>query len=267
MKKAGTLVGTREYINFTEGSGIVITVTDDANGVIVDIAASGGGAATITVQEGGVTVDASVSVVDFRDGFDLTNPSAGTVRVNLDLSEVVTGDVTYTTNAGKVVAIQNKDIAAPTSAENQKAVVYSDSAGDFIYVNREAFVLGLWSRSDISTGAGSEMRQVGASGNNIDVGFVPARDGYVTGLSVVADGDVGGVGDAYVITLYKNGLNTLAQLSLTGSAGTDTKAHTVTGGGALPVSFSGGDVITLYDGETGSLSARAARAFIHGYYV
>jgi len=184
-----------------------------------------------------------------------------------NLSAIATGDVAYTANAGKVTAIQNVAIPAPTSAEDEKAVVYDHGTTAFVYRNRDCELSGGWSRNNLGTNAGAIMSRVGGGGNNLNAPWIPHRAGVITGLSVATDGDIGGVGDLYTIGLWINGSNTLAALVLTGTAGTDVSAYTTTGGGALPVTFAAGDQVELRDGETGTLAAVGAQAQIFGYFT
>lgn len=62
----------------------------------------GGGGSAIAVQEGDSTVAASIDSLDFQSGFDVSESPANEANVSIDLSEVVTGDLTFTTNSANI---------------------------------------------------------------------------------------------------------------------------------------------------------------------
>lgn len=81
VAKAGSTVGTRDKINFIEGSGVTLTITDNVAGDRVDVtvAATGGGTGTVT----------SVSVVS-ANGFAGT-VATPTATPAITLSTTITG--------------------------------------------------------------------------------------------------------------------------------------------------------------------------------
>ena len=97
----------RTTLNF-EGAGV--SCADDTTKTTCTI--PGAGSATITVEEDNVTVSASVSDIDFGSGFDVTEAPAGEANVVMDLSENVTGDVTF--NTSNVSTIQANSVALST---------------------------------------------------------------------------------------------------------------------------------------------------------
>lgn len=85
------------------------------------------------VKEGGVAVVAAANQIDFGAGFDVTESPTGEANVNLDLSEAVTGDVSFTGNAGTVEALQGVLVPAPVAGDDGKALTYDHASGEFIY--------------------------------------------------------------------------------------------------------------------------------------
>jgi hypothetical protein len=86
---AAMITDIEEYVedqigaNIVAGSGISVSYDDPGTGQTT-ISASGGGAATITVQSGDSTVDGSVTTVDFdASDFTVTSSPAGEVNVSL----------------------------------------------------------------------------------------------------------------------------------------------------------------------------------------
>lgn len=104
----------RRFLNF-EGAGV--SCADDTTKTTCTIA--GSGSATITVEEGDVTVSAAITDLDFQLGFDVTESPAGEANISLDLSEVAGGgDLTWSTNT-------------PTIAANAVALS-TDTTGDYV---------------------------------------------------------------------------------------------------------------------------------------
>jgi len=116
-----------------------------------------------------------------------------------------------------------------------------------------------WIRDNIDnagTSDGIMPRAGGAESGSI--GLIMPYAGTVYAVSVLLDSDVGGVGDNYTVTIYKNGVATAITATITGGAGTETSAYATHAG----VSFSAGDTLAIYDKETGTISTANAQACI-----
>jgi hypothetical protein len=92
--------------------------------------------ATITVQESGIDVDTAVTTLNLGSGLDATSSPAGTVTLNLDVGEVLTGDVSWAPpNTANVIGIQNVLIDAPGSGDDLKFIQYQHGATEFVYAS------------------------------------------------------------------------------------------------------------------------------------
>ncbi len=99
VEDEGTPLTQRSVLNFT-GAGV--TCVDDAGSPETDCDIPGAGSATSTVEESDVSVSTVVTNFDFRSGFDIAESPSGEANIDLDLSEIVTGDVSYTGNVSAV---------------------------------------------------------------------------------------------------------------------------------------------------------------------
>lgn len=88
VQEDGAGGGTRRKINFHEGSGVTITLADDAGAEEVDvtIAASGGGGGTLTIEENNGTVLASATTLNFNSIFNVTDAGSNQADVTLDIA-------------------------------------------------------------------------------------------------------------------------------------------------------------------------------------
>lgn len=124
-------------------------------------------------------------------------------------------------------------------------------------------ILSGWSRADISaTGTvDTQMNRVSTkalAGATLSLELpYPAT---VYGISLTLDGDVGGVGTQYDVTLYKNGVATAMAASLPGNAspGQFFASHT----DPVGVAFTVTDTLDVYDKRTGAVSAVASEVLL-----
>lgn len=98
IQDEGSSITQRSTVNFT-GAGVSCVDT----GVKSECTIAGSGSATFTTQENDTNVDAATSTLDFGSGFDLTSSPAGEANVVMDLSENVSGDVTFNTSNVSVI--------------------------------------------------------------------------------------------------------------------------------------------------------------------
>lgn len=275
VKKAGASVGIRRGVNLIEGAGVTLTVTDDSGNeeVDVEIATSGGGAATISVKEGGGSATTGVGTLDFGAGFDLT-PGAET-DIALDLSEIVSGDVTAAGNVVTVTKGQGIDFPIPVGGDDGKVLQYEHSSTEYLLrsigdLANTSGVLCAWAKDDISllttsgTNPNDELFAAWSKGANDRQDIVMPAEGQCDYISFTLNGDVGGVGEDLEIELWKNGSATGMLTTLAGGAGTEVEAYTTSGG---PVAFVAGDNLTLYGKRTGSVGARRVQAVLWGKFT
>lgn len=133
-KGGGTAVGPRHELNFIEGTGMTITVADDAGNdrVNVTLASSGGGGGggTLDVKEGNSGVVAAASAIDF-DASDFNIADAGAGRATVALA--------YGTSAGTPAEGNHGHVAANISDFNEAAqdavggILTDSTAVDFTY--------------------------------------------------------------------------------------------------------------------------------------
>jgi hypothetical protein len=177
------------------------------------------------------------------------------VDIALDLSEVVTGDLSFTGNAATVTAIQG-DAVTSSAPGDHTGLAWDSSASQFKHWRRD-IPFGGWSRLDISTiGLGDTiMPRVGGAGTNVNVGYVMPCAGIITGISVYYTGNVDTGSDQHVLTVYKNGVATGVTLTVTGAV---SSGYFFTGS----ETFAAGDKIDLYDKRNGPLSGVACQAAV-----
>lgn len=302
VKKNGTLVATRRGINLIEGTNVTLTVADDSGNEEVDvtIAQASVSASTVAVQEGDTTIDAAAATLDFATAdFNVTSDPAGEanislvgltvkegpvthnpvrsidlgtgfdtsltgdeVAVSLDLSEVLTGDLSMSGNAATVAQIQGADIANPGSSQDLMGLAYQSSDDSFQYRRRDT-PLGRYTRASISGIATSDTLtpSVGAGGNNINVTPPPLYAGYLTGIAIRYDGNVSGAGGSHILTVYLNGVATGITLTVTGSVAVGYTS------GLTPVAFAAGDRIDLYDRRSGTLNGVGFQCDVLGVWT
>lgn len=100
----GSDFGPHRRLNLIEGSNITLTVAADTTNDEIDVtiaASGGGGSITIEEVDGTPTESASTLRFDSADGFELTEPAAGVVRVDMlaagvaQVGVVTTGSQTF----------------------------------------------------------------------------------------------------------------------------------------------------------------------------
>ena len=173
-KNTGADVGSRRRLNFTEGSNITLTITDDAPNEEIDItiAASGGGSGYATIQ---------------NEGSSLTQRAIfNFIGQNVDAAD----------NAGSsrtdVTIISPFNLERPTTATTdftkEKIVVFEDTGGGTSYdftAQGVYHVVNRRSAADITVGAAGSFTLVGGS-----LTLKPGQDCRVVAFSYGGAGNV-----------------------------------------------------------------------------
>jgi hypothetical protein len=95
-----------------------------------DCGTGGGGSGTSTIQEGGADVSTAADTLNFGLGFDLTEPSSGTVNVVLDYSEDPIGLATSDVSGRLPVASGGTGGADATTARSNLSAAKSGANSD-----------------------------------------------------------------------------------------------------------------------------------------
>ena len=191
-----------------------------------------------TAESTGSSADEHDFVSDVHGDVEPTEPAAGEIRVYDGSRWVAVG-----------IGVEGDQFTVGPDG----MPVWSEPSGGKSY-------LGAWAKGDISTIGTSDFQLFACHSKdaNDEMPVLPPA-GVVTDLTFVLNGDVGGVGDNLVVTLYKNGVATVLAATITGGAGTEYK-----GSASGSVSFSLLDELTVYAREVGNCSARRVSAFLWG---
>ncbi len=242
----------------------------DFNGSDFNVTSSPSGEANIAwqgmaVEAGDVAVAADVKTLDFGAGFDVT-ASGGEAEISLDLSEVVTGDVSFSGNAATVDRLKGKTLPTPASGDDGKVLRYDHANGEFDFVTLNPVAtsgapvfVGAWAHAGINAfSAGSPAGPIPCALNpgNANPIVQRLRTGYAGHLTkVVLDigGDLGGGATSLTATVYVNDIAAGLTATITGGAGTEDYAL---GTGSVAVSET--DNVSIYLTRTGGTNNRHA---------
>ena len=244
-----TVVAACDTVDFAAGD---FDLTEDPSGE-ANVAWHG-----FAVEEGNVETAGDIKRLDFGAGFD-TSASGGEAEINLDLSEVVTGDVVFTGNAGEVQKLWGLALEEPVAAKDMKGLAWDEDNLTAKWWARD-FILHGWSRADISNAGTSYgiMPHPGANGTNIIAPFVPYLQGYLRGIAVSYDGNVDPTTDSHTVTVFKNGVATALTVTVTGANAKGTAA--------VDVSFAANDEIDVRDLRTGAISVVGCHVWLFGVW-
>lgn len=114
-----------------------------------------------------------------------------------------------------------------------------------------------WMRTDILTEPGGAKTLMPINGAAATGHGMP-MDGEVSYITVTIGADIGNAGEFYEIELYLNGAGTGLTARITGAGGTERFAKSA----GSAVSFVEGDILELYDMNSGAVAAVDAQAVI-----
>jgi len=174
------------------------------------------------------------------------------------------GDVSGMATATTVNRIQNIPIAAPTSAEDEKAVVYDHGTVALVYRTFTTMtLLGAWTQADISALGAADAEIANACAGDTNLANVMPAAGFLESISVKLSGDVGAAGNDLVVSVYINGVVSTLTASVVGGAGTEVEAvATVT-----PIAFAVSDDITVQAKKVGTPAAVRAAVQVWGRFA
>lgn len=89
---SGSAIGTRQRLNFNEGSNVTLTIADDSANDEVDITIAASGGSTIAVKEANSNVVAAASSIDFT-GADFNVTDGGSGRAVIALAGTLGGSI------------------------------------------------------------------------------------------------------------------------------------------------------------------------------
>lgn len=201
--------------------------------------------ATIVVEESNVVVDSSISTLDFGSGFDVTAAS-GEADITLDLSEVVTGDLTMSTNVATVAKIQGKAIAAPGSTQHDAFVYFDNDASSFKYARPYTWV-GTWFYNNVQAGQTADMflpiNASSADRSAVPLEWIAPLAGSIVTLQVYTN-DVRTAGDC-AVTVMINGVASSMIATLNASYTQHRVVDKTNGWDIGAITFAAGDRIGL----------------------
>lgn len=188
----GPSAGTRQRLNFIEGSGVTLTIADDeANDEIdVTIAASGGGGGSVAVKENNSNVVAAASAIDF-DGSDFNVTDAGSGRAVIELAGTLGNSIELKEDNVQVIA----------------AMTALDFDGDHFNVANSGSGRGTITLASPGGGGG------GGSGSTTQPGAYVFQDGSADSTALVAVGTKGYIRAPYDATI--TGYTILTDISAT----------------------------------------------------
>lgn len=122
--KGGTSVGTRQAINFIQGSNATLTLADNPGQNRVDVTITGPSpslGANVSVQQGLTTISNPINVLWFSTvGFTVVESPTNQANVSINTSTLPTGgDLTGFVSAPVVSSIQGKSVATATPTDQQ----------------------------------------------------------------------------------------------------------------------------------------------------
>lgn len=100
---SGSAIGTRQRLNFNEGSNVTLTIADDSANDEVDITIAASGGSTIAVKEANSNVVAAASSIDFT-GADFNVTDGGSGRAVIALAGTLGGSIELKESNVQVIA-------------------------------------------------------------------------------------------------------------------------------------------------------------------
>ena len=100
---SGSAIGTRQRLNFNEGSNVTLTIADDSANDEVDITIAASGGSTIAVKEANSNVVAAASSIDFT-GADFNVTDGGSGRAVIALAGTLGGSIELKEDNAQVIA-------------------------------------------------------------------------------------------------------------------------------------------------------------------
>ena len=100
---SGSAIGTRQRLNFNEGSNVTLTIADDSTNDEVDITIAASGGSTIAVKEANSNVVAAASSIDFT-GADFNVTDGGSGRAVIALAGTLGGSIELKEDNVQVIA-------------------------------------------------------------------------------------------------------------------------------------------------------------------
>jgi hypothetical protein len=176
VQDGGTLIGTRNIINFIEGSGVTLNISDDSINSRIDViisstGGSGGSGTLNTILSSGLQVgDPDIIVLNFLNKFSVTESPNQQVNIDIDMLIDELSDVIFT---------------SPIS--DGDALVYDSGTG-------------MWTNSQLvgmqgAQGATGAQGDIGAQGSGGDPGVTGAQGNQGDQGATGAQGDQGATGD------------------------------------------------------------------------
>lgn len=187
---SGSAIGTRQRLNFNEGSNVTLTIADDSTNDEVDITIAASGGSTIAVKEANSNVVAAASSIDFT-GADFNVTDGGSGRAVIALAGTLGGSIELKEANVQVIA----------------AMTALDFDGDHFNVANSGSGRGTITLASPGGGGG------GGSGSTTQPGAYVFQDGSADSTSLVAVGTKGYIRAPYDATI--TGYTILTDVSAT----------------------------------------------------